>query len=258
MRGDGKITDLRMTRFLFLLILLLSAKFLFAQSPDPDLVTRNRPGILWFYDGFKSSKLTDARKYDRFIIDLVHSDWMTQNTKPFENHWASIGFNTQFLFDIPLTNKNTVSLGIGLGYGHVKIRSREVVSNLNNSIQTQLVSQATFPGLTKSIFKTNTLFIPLELRFRTPGWQHFKFQVGGRLGMQIRPKTKTYGEQGGKSTLHKVVGFQDLNRFIVGVHTRIGFRNWALTASYNLTPYFDTDQVNQINGLELGLSISLF
>ena len=69
MSGDGKITDLRMTRFLFLLILLLSAKFLFAQSPDPDLVTRNRPGILWFYDGFKSSKLTDARKYDRFIID---------------------------------------------------------------------------------------------------------------------------------------------------------------------------------------------
>jgi hypothetical protein len=246
-----------MVRFLFLLILFLSMKVI-AQAPDPELVTRNRPGILWFYDGFKSSKLTDARKYDRFIIDLIHSDWMTENTKPFTNHWASIGFNTQFLFDIPLTIKNSVSLGIGLGYGHTKIKSDKVVTNLNNSIQTQLVDKSTISGLEKSIFKTNVLFIPLELRFRTPGWQHFKFQVGGRVGMQMRAKTKNFSTQNGKKTLQKVVGFQDLNRFVLGVHTRIGIRNWAIIASYNLTPYFDVDKVNQINGMEIGLSISLF
>ncbi len=247
-----------MIRKLFLAVFLIFSIQAIAQKTDPELVTRYRPGILWFYDGLKSSKLTDARKYDRFIIDLVHNDWMSDNTKPFQTHAASIGFNTQLFFDIPLTQKNIVSLGLGLGFGHARIRSNQVLTNFNNTEETQLVSKSLFPNLDKSIFKTNVLFVPLELRFRTPGWQHFKIHVGGRFGLQMGAKTKNFKTEDGQKAMQKRVGFQDLNRWLLSVHTRIGIRNWAITASYNLTPYFDTSKTYQINGLELGLSVSLF
>lgn len=259
MLGDGKLTDYNMFRFLLIFVLFVFSNNTFAQdAPEPETASRFRPGLFWFYDGFKSSKLTDARKYDRLIIDLVHSDWMSKNTEPFTNHWASIGFNTQFIFDIPLTKKNIISLGLGLGFGHTKIRSNDVVTNFSNATETQLVDKSVFPNLEKSIFKTNQFFIPVELRFRTPGWQHFKIHVGGRLGVQVGAKTKTYYNTNGEKSMKKVKGFQDINRLMYSVHTRIGFRNWAVTASYNLSPYFDVSTANQINGLEVGLSVSLF
>lgn len=258
MLGNGKIIDHNMLRYIFLFVLLVFSKQVAAQAPDPELATRYRPGILWFYDGFKSTKLADARKYDRFIIDLVHSDWMSDNTRPFTNHPASIGFNTQFIFDFPLTRQNIISFGIGLGYGHNKIRSTQVVTNFNNTTETQLASQSLFPDLRKSIFKSNVLFVPVELRFRTPGWQHVKLHVGARFGLQMLAKTKDYLTVDGSKKVVKTKEFDDLNRWLMSVHTRIGIRNWAITASYNITPYFDTDKVNQINGLELGLSFSFF
>lgn len=247
-----------MIRKPLLLVFLVFSLQSIAQRTDPELATRYRPGILWFYDGLKSSKLTDARKYDRLIIDLVHSDWMSDNTKPLQTHAASIGFNTQLFFDIPLTQKNIVSLGLGFGFGHSKIRSNQVVTNFNNTEETQLASKSLFPNLDKSIFKTNVLFVPLELRFRTPGWQHFKLHVGGRVGLQMGAKTKNFNIEDGQKSVQKRTGFQDLNRWLLSVHTRVGIRNWAITASYNLTPYFNTSTANQINGLELGLSVSLF
>ena len=258
MLGDGKIIDLRMIRHIFIFTLLVISTQVVAQKVEPDVASRHRPGLLWFYDGFKTSKLTDARKYDRLIIDLVHNDWMSDNTKPFQTHAGSIGFNTQLIFDIPITRKNIVSLGIGLGYGHTKIRSNQVVTNFNNSQETQLVSKTLFPDLDKSIFKSNLLFIPVELRFRTPGWQHVKLHVGGRFGLQMAAKTKDFSSINGQRSIHKTKGFQDLNRWMLSVHTRVGIRNWALTASYNITPYFDTSKENQINGIELGVSLSLF
>ena len=254
----GKQETERMIRLLFLLTLCVFSTQAMAQKSEPDVASRHRPGLLWFYDGFKSSKLTDARKYDRLIIDLVHNDWMSDNTKPFQTHWASIGFNTQLIFDIPLTPKNIISLGVGLGYGHTKIRSNQVVTTFNNTEEAQLVSKSQFPDLDKSIFKSNLLFVPVELRFKTPGWEHVKLHVGGRFGLQMGAKTKEFFSIDGQKSIHKTKGFQDLNRWMLSVHTRVGIRNWAITTSYNLTPYFDTSTENQINGLEVGISLSLF
>ena len=52
--------------------------------------------------------------------------------------------------------------------------------------------------------------------------------------------------------------FQDFNNLLVAAHARIGIRNWAITVSYNLLPYFKDKSSTQLNGLQLGLSISLF
>ncbi len=228
----------------------------FSQKPDSMLVSRHRPGIMWFYDGLRSSNLVDARKYDRLVIDLVHDTWHGESQKAFQQHIPSIGWNAQFFFDIPLTPRNTVALGIGLGYGHTRIRYNQTLQRVDTDKTTLL---ADFPsGIDKSVFRSNKLFIPVELRFRTPGWRHVKLHVGGRLGYQFKTSSSLYSKVNGHRIENKTVGFYDLNPLSLSAHVRIGIRQWALTASYNFTPYFKTKQSAQLNGMEVGLSISLF
>lgn len=224
----------------------------FAQKPDSMLVTRYRPGIMWFYSGLRPSGLVDARKYDRFVIDILHNGWNGDSQKAFQQHGSSIGWNIQLFFDIPLTARNTVALGIGLGYGHTRIRYDQMLQRDEVHRTTLLADYG--PTVDKSVFRSNKLFVPVELRFRTPGWRHVKLHVGGRIGYNFKTSSNIYTD--GDKT--KTTGFYDQNHLLLSTHARLGIRNWGLTASYNFTPYFKNAQSAQLNGFELGLSISLF
>lgn len=245
--------------FFGLIVLTLAVNSL-AQAPDSNLVSRSRPGIFWFYSGLRPSKLVDARKYDRFIVDVLYNDWTGKTQKPFQQHWSSIGWNIQAFFDIPLTPRNTVALGIGFGYGHTRIHlgSGQYLQRIDSSRTTELTDFMPFGSVEKSIFRSNKIFIPIELRFRTPGWKHVKFHVGGRIGYQFRTSNSVYTKINGNQNEFRTVGFYDLNPLLLSVHARVGIRSWALTASYNLSPYFKNKASTPLNGLELGVSISFF
>ena len=244
------------------LLLLTTLLFLtygaLAQSRDSVLVSRFRPGIMWFFGGLRTSGLTDAHKYDRLVFDINYNDWAGKGQQLFQQHWSSIGWNGQLFFDIPLTRKNTVALGIGLGYGHTRIRQYDMLERIDADKSTRLVPIPSDPGIDKSVFRSNKLFIPVELRFRTPGWKHFKWHIGGRIGYQFRASSSLHFVKDGHKTETRTVGFYDLNPLILSVHTRLGFRNWALTASYNVSPYFTSGTSTSLNGIEIGLSVSLF
>jgi hypothetical protein len=259
MPGDGKTAGVQMSRKLaFTMLLCMLSLKSFGQAPDPKLVSRFRPGILWFFSGFRPSKMVDARKYDRLVVDLVYNDWTGKTQKPFQQHWSSIGWNVQTFFDIPLTARNTVALGIGLGYGHTRMRIDQTLERIESSRTTMLSDFQSFSPVDKSVFRSNKIFIPVELRFRTPGWKHFKFHIGGRIGYQFKASTSVFSSWNGHKTENRVRGFYDLNPLLLSLHARIGIRNWALTASYNVTPYFKNKASTQLNGLEIGLSVSFF
>jgi hypothetical protein len=201
----------------------------------------------------------DAKKYDRLIVDVLYNDWINKSDKLFKNHWSSIGFNVQTIFDIPLNSSNRVGFGIGIGYGRTRIQSNQWLNHIDSNQTTILNDIPSNLGINKSIFTANKIFIPIELRFRTAGWQHFKFQIGGRIGYQFLAKSHLFSKNNAGLEVETITsGFKDLDPLLMSVHARIGIRNWALTASYNLMPYFKNKQSTQINGLELGLSISLF
>lgn len=240
----------------FILLLGLLPLQLAAQKPDSMLVSRFRPGFMWYFGGLRPSHLVDARKYDRLIIDILHTGWNGGSQQAFQQHWSSIGFNTQLIFDIPLTPRNTMALGIGLGYGHTRIRYDQALQRIDSNQTTALTDIP--PGIDKSVFRSNKLFIPVELRFRTPGWKHMKLHVGGRVGYQFRTSNSLYSTVNSHKVENRTVGFYDLNPFFLSAHARFGIRNWALTASYNVTPYFKKGQSTQLRGLEVGLSISLY
>jgi hypothetical protein len=219
--------------------------------------SRFRAGIMWYYNGLKPAKGDRIRKYDRLIFDLTYNDWAGDQSL-FKNHWASIGLNTNFMFDIPLSAGNKVALGIGVSHQFFTIRH-------NNHLVTDYTAGTTIfaPKNPSDVFKNSTLggnsfSMPLELRFRNEGWKHFKFHIGGKIGYQANVYSKYVSSINGKRDINKTFGFADNAKLIYSAHVRIGFRNWGLYASYNFNKMFTNSSSVQLNQVQAGLSISLF
>lgn len=248
-----------MFKRLFLCAFVLISFNTFSQynSEGADLISRFRPGFMWFFTGYRPAEPEKVRKYDRLMFDVTYNTW-SGDLKPFENKWNSIGFNTCLMFDIPITKGNTVSFGTGLCHSLFRINSAYHLFAADSTntftehfdIQT-LVAEKSFLG-------GNSLSVPIEFRFRTKGWKHFKVHIGGKVGYQLGMYSKVVmnGENGDLTQKNR--NFADVNRLTYSAHMRIGMRNWALFGSYNFNPLFSQEKSVQLNLLQVGLTISLF
>lgn len=220
-------------------------------------ISRFRPGTMWFFTGWRPAKEEKVRKYDRLILDVTYNDWIGDRDL-FENHWASIGLNTNLMFDIPLTKGNTVSLGLGVAHQFTTIRHN---GNLiqNDSLGTTTWSEKS-NGQTfhKSVLGGHAFTVPIELRFRKESWRHFKFHIGGKIGYQANLYSKQVDKSGPDRVVTKDFGFPDANQLIYSAHIRLGLRNWALYASYNFNDLFSNENSVKLNTVQMGISVSLF
>jgi Outer membrane protein beta-barrel domain len=219
--------------------------------------SRFRPGVMWFFSGARPAKKDKPNKYDRLIFDLTYNDWVGDKS-PFSNHWASIGLNTNFLFDIPLTKGNTVALGVGVAHQYMNIRHNNNLSINEFARTTTFKLKDSLDLFKKNVLSGNSFSIPIELRFRKESWKHFKFHIGGKIGYQVNLLSKQVTNEDGHRELHKRYGFPDENKLIYSAHIRLGLRNWALFASYNFNTIFSNSNSTQLNHIQMGLSISLF
>lgn len=259
MLGDGNKIDWTMLKTIsFIGAMFFCATEMYAQKQDSSLISRNRPGLFWFYSGLRSMNQLDIHKYDRLLVDLFYCDWNTKEVKAFQSRWNSIGFNVQTMFDIPLNKQNTVAAGIGLGYEHTRLQSNFVLNRNESNQSTTLSDFLSVLDYEKSVFKTNKLFVPIELRFRSAGWKHFKVIVGARIGYQFSNSTLLQYHNAESEIRQTTVGFYDFQYVSLSTHVRIGIRNWAITGSYNLNPYFSSTESTKINGFQLGVSYAFF
>lgn len=246
-----------MNKLLIVFILVSQVSWSQYDSKGADEASRFKPGFMWYYTGLRPVKLDSVRKYDRLIFDLTYNDWMG-DVDPFQNHWASIGFNTNWMFDIPLTRGNTVSLGIGLCHQLVRIRHDNHMIGDELTKTSSYLSKDSSDTFIKSAFGGNSFSIPLEIRFRKESWRHFKIHLGGRFGYQLNLYNRyIFDTPSGKDVVKKI-GYPDKNDWIYSAHIRLGLRNWALYGSYSFNPLFTSSQSVQLNLLQFGLSISLF
>ncbi|MBW7867682.1 MAG: PorT family protein [Brumimicrobium sp.] len=216
-----------------------------------------RPGIGWFFSGFKAYEVEKLRKYDRLIIDLVYNDWHG-DTKAFKSPWSSIGINAAFMFDIPFTQANTVGMGIGIGISHYSNRTKWQFSRdfLNKAT---LASDFNASNMPKSnLYGANYIELPIEFRFKTKGIQHFKFFVGGKIGYRLNDYTKEVYRKDGKNYPIKQYNFIDSNPLRYGITARIGIRNWALFGAYYFSPIFKRKESVQLYPFSIGISVSWF
>jgi hypothetical protein len=250
-----------MIKFLAIIGLVFGTFSVMAQDPaaEPGLISRFRPGAMWFFTGYRPATAERVRKYDRLIFDITYNDW-AGDRQPFKNKWNSIGFNTSLLFDIPLTTGNTVSLGLGISHSLYRISYNYMQFQMDqvNDITQLNDIQTIVPDVDKHFFCGNTLSIPVELRLRSQNWQHFKFHIGGKVGLTLNNYTKdVFDSANGKMTV-KNSQFPDIQRLLYSAHVRVGFRNFALFGSYQFSPVFSSSGSTHLNILQLGLSVSLF
>jgi len=227
---------------------------LFSQKEfNTKIESNSRPGILW-YMTLKTSNKPKPRKYDRFVIDIYYSDLINQQNLS-KNSLNSIGFNTNVLNEFALNKRNTISIATGLGLSFSKaFLKKNLVLNDQNFIHC-------FPSVTESGYRNNSLNvynlnIPFEFHFRTKGWQHTKIHIGGKMGYQLSFKEKYYHSDPTRNYKTTLKSATELLTY--SIHTRIGIRNYAVFASYNLNPVFKHPESPKINWLQVGMSISLF
>lgn len=241
-------------------IVFLSLVFrLSAQDQDVDIMSRHRPGALWYYAGVKPPLPDRVRRYDRLVFDVVYNDWMSKTIKPFKVSPLSIGFNVNTMFDVPMTKNNTVSFGFGFAYGLYRVRMNDFFVRNETEQSTELVPDVKQYGVDKSVFMANSLSIPLEIRFKGANWKHFKIHLGGRIAYSFLPSTTLYAKTDDDiNSQQKTIGFYDFNHFNASAHIRFGIRNWGFYGSYSLVPLFKDAQSTKLYPFQFGLSLSVF
>lgn len=231
---------------------------LFTKAQNDKSASRFKPGVMWYYNGIKPAKIGKARKYDRFMVDLCYNTW-NGNLKPFKNTLFSFGINTALLFDIPLTTENTLSFGTGFSHTFFSVNTETLFKTDWDNTKTTILSNNDTSSLSAhNSLSGHSFSIPIEIRFRTKGWKHIKFHIGGKVGYQINLFTKTVINDSHGKSVYKEFIFPDVNRLIYAAYARIGVRNWALFTSYNVNPLFKNKQSASLNLIQVGLTVSLF
>lgn len=227
------------------------------DSKGDSIPSKFRPGAMWFFTGWRPASIEKVRKYDRLIFDITYNDWIGDKDL-FENHWASIGLNTNLMFDIPLTKGNTVSIGTGLSHSYHVTRHNGHLDGIDSLGITVWQPKQPTDNFRKSILGGHSFSVPLELRFHKESWRHFKFHIGGKIGFQTSMYNKYVTGQWLDRDVTKSYKFPDQNFLLYSAHIRFGFRNWALFGSYNFNTIFSNPNSIQLNRVQMGLSISLF
>lgn len=226
-------------------------------NSEGEAKSRFRPGIMWYNTGWKPAKPGKLRKYDRLMFDITYNDWMGDR-KPFKMQGPSMGMNVNWLFEFPIVNKNLVSFAIGPSYGFYNLRHDLPMAYDPVNKTTVFGDEQDVGYFGKRKLIGHQLSIPIEFRFRTKGWRHFKVHIGGKIGYQLSLFEKARFEQNGEEIVQKNHSAPDVNRFIYSAHVRLGIRNFALYGSYNFNPFYSSDGSTKLNLLQLGLTVSLF
>jgi hypothetical protein len=250
----GKKISWSLMKFIVVIFLFFICGSIEAQQ-DPELISRHRPGFLWYFTGFRPLQDADNRKYDRWIIDVTYNDWLGA-VSPFENRWNSLGVNTNFMFDVRSKKNQALSFGWGFAYSYASIvTDKKFLIASDNSVSIS-------PKLNTDFYTINTIhahrfYIPLELRIASKKWSRFKFIIGANVGIQPFLNqvflTKSEGE---KEYFTNVLS--DRNLLSYGVHFRAGTRSVALFGSYQFNTLFKTRESVKLHPFQFGLSISLF
>jgi len=245
------IKKIQPVKIILIFIFFISFKLFSQKEFDTEIESNSRPGILYYFT-WKPSNKPKVRKYDRFIFDVYYTD-ARDPKNIIKKSTSNIGFTVNFMQEFALNKKNTISIGTGLGLTNSK-------ANLNSNLilgkANTIILSAPLLNYKKNVLNEFNINIPIELRFRTKGWSHYKIHFGGRIGYQVRLNEKYFFEDSKvnyRTSLKKAA-----ENFTYSVHTRIGVRNYSFYASYNLNPLFKHSESPKMNWFQLGCSISLF
>lgn len=231
----------------FLTFLLVPASSLLAQDATPDKVNSNAtpPPIV-----------KPAR--DFVMIDFVYNNWATKPDSVKVKGFG-YGFNASLCYDFPI-KKTNLSFAAGLGISTNVVYLSGQVMTLTDTLQSTEVRFIPDTAHYKRYkFVTTYIQAPFELRYfgnannRSKG---FKAAVGMTIGTLLGAHTKATTSVDGTVVKYKV----DTKRYVTpwnfAATARIGWGNFSLFGSYNLTNVFKENAGPPITPFSVGICLT--
>jgi hypothetical protein len=249
------------TRALFLYFLIFTFSFYAQEKKDGENVQdkkNNKSDSTQVKQRKKVESEFDLKNYksdpnDRLIIEINHTGWLGLPANIAQNNLASIGMNVAVMFDKPIGN-SPFSFGYGIGFFSHNFHSNTEFIYNKDSIGTGFTTsmEPLKRPYTVNRYAQKILEIPIEFRLRTKTDKQFKIHIGGKIGYVVND-FHTIKDNDGKT---RVYNLKNINPLRYGVNFRIGFEQFAFTASYYFTEIFKKDKgVNGIIPYSIGIAI---
>lgn len=203
---------------------------------------------------------------DHFMVQFSSDNWLdAPDSIQSKTKSISRGANIYVMYDKSFKENPKFSIAFGVGIGTSNIYFDKMTVNINGS-----TPQLSFDNLDTSFrfnkFKVSTAYaeIPLEFRYfsnpKNPN-KSFKVAVGAKIGTLINAHTK------GKTLLNasgttinqftqKVTAKGYFNTTRIAATARVGYGNFSVFGSYNLTTMFKDNVAANIKLLQLGICFS--
>ena len=209
--------------------------------------------------------LSEKRTTSQFVFAAGVNNLVTNKSaansdyKYWGSHFYEWGFtsNTRVF-----KNDNLLHLKYGFSVMYNNLRPTDNRIFVVNGNQTNLETSAI--NLDDSRFRNVYLTLPLHLEFdftkakNKDGKTTFKthqsvrFGMGGYAGLRLKSKQKLSFEENGNDFNTKEKGDFNVNDFIYGVSTYIGYKETSLYLKYDLNPLFSNNAIKQ-NNVSLGI-----
>ena len=291
--SEGKITqeqaDKRKKELAEARAVIIEEKITLAQNELNDLVQQKVDGKIKEQDSTKKHMLVihwndrnwEERKKSK---DSIHGEKRTTSQFVFamglnnmmidgklqDSNYSFIGshfYEWGFTYNSRLMkNNNLLHAKYGLSLMYNNIRPTDNRSFVVNQDQTNLEVNAI--NLNESRFRNVYLVLPVHLEFdftkptvsngKTYFKTHksFRFGIGGYAGINVKSKQILKFEEEDLKYKTTIKGDYNVNNFIYGLSSYIGYKSLSLYAKYDLNPLFQDNLVDEKN-ISLGLRFDL-
>lgn len=243
------------------------------EKVDGKLKEKDIPGsytIRWTRSDHKKDSIrSERRTTSQFVFAMGLNNTMADG-KLQDSNYNFIGshfYEWGFTYNSRLMkNDNLLHAKYGLSLMYNNIRPTDNRSFVVNGDQTDLVTNAI--NLKESRFRNVYLVAPVHLEFdfskptvkdgKTYFKTHksFRFGVGGYAGINVKSKQILKFEEEDLKYKTTIKGDYNVNNFIYGLSSYIGYKELSLYFKYDLNPLFQNNLVKE-NNVSLGLRLDL-
>jgi hypothetical protein len=241
---------------------------------EQDSTRKNRMVIYWDKNNWNNKKNKDSihgerRTTSQFVFAMGLNNTMVDG-KLQDSNYSFIGshfYEWGFTYNSRLMkNDNLLHAKYGLSLMYNNIRPTDNRSFVVNGNQTNLEVNAI--NLNESRFRNVYIVLPVHLEFdftkpkvsngKTYFRTHesFRFGIGGYAGINVKSKQILKYDQDDLDYKTTIKGDYNVNNFIYGLSSYVGYKALSLYVKYDLNPLFQ-DNLTEEKNISLGLRLDL-
>lgn len=197
---------------------------------------------------------------DFLMVQFGYTNWINKpdsgvNTKPF-----AYTFNTYLCYDFPI-KKSKLSFAAGLGISTTTVYMNKQLLSVSDTGTNG--ADATFVTDTANYkrYKFNTAYLqaPFELRYFSNTYNRnkgFKAAIGLQVGTLLSGHTKGLRSVEGTNIKDKIGTKRYLSPWNFAATARVGYGNFTVFASYNITNVFKDNAGPALTPMTLGICLT--